>query len=341
MNRFTDIISTRSAKRVIDANGFAHVPAIITRVGIQQYTKDQLGIPGESGSELVNVFRGPDTVFHPDTIESFRHLPVTDTHPPVGVSPQNAKLVQGGHTGEDVAKMSDEDLGVTIHLTDEVFIYKSKGSETSAGYDATIIRDSGEYNGQKYEYRFDGAMIGNHLALVDKARCGSQCRVLDEEHNKEKQMDEAKVQTMIDASNEKLTAVLTKQFGDTLAQTLKTHQDEQDKKAEEKAKADEDAKKKADEEAKQKKADAAAIRASIEMRHKIKPLLGDKFDDSKSDHELLVLCFDGKIEDAKNKSDEYLTACLDQELAQREKHTTPPGKNDAAIPVGGVRVKAI
>lgn len=339
MTSFIDRIPMRTAKRVIDTNGFAHVPAVITGVGVQQYTKDQLGIPGVSGPELVNVFRGPETVFHEDTISSFKHLPITDQHPPAGVSPQNAKLVQGGHTGEDVVKMSDSDLGVTIHLTDEVFIFKSKGSETSAGYDATIVKDSGEYNGQKYEYRFDGAMIGNHLALVDRGRVAG-ARVLDEKHNKETHMEKAEVQALIADAIKVNNTALTAQFGDTLKQTLADHQAEQDQKkadAEAKAKADADEKQKADD---QKKADADAIRASVEMRHKIKPLLGDKFDDAKTDKELLVLCFDGKVEGAADKSEEYLTACLDQEVKDRKNSKTPPSHSDS-IPVGGVVVKAI
>lgn len=335
---FYDKVPLRMARRKTDANGFVAVPAIITRVGIQRYTKDQLGIPGVSGDEIVNVFRGPDTVFHQDTIESFKHLPITDGHPAKGVSPKNVRMLQGGHIGEDVQKAdeSEIDLGATIYLTDHSFIEKSKGSETSAGYDAQIIPSSGEFEGQKYDYKFDGPMIGNHLALVPAARCGKECRVLDEE-NKEKEMDESKVQKMIDDAIKSNNAELTKSFGDTLSTALESHQKKVDEKAaEEKRKADEAA---AAEKAKedQKKNDEAAIQRRLDTMLKVKPLLGDKFDSSKSTKELLVMAFADQIEDAESKSEDYLLAHLDTEVARREKggkhfsDTSATGAIDAVV----------
>jgi len=340
MNRFNDIVSL-GMKRVFDGNGFASVPAVITRVGVQQYTKDQLGIVGVSGSELVNVYRGPETVFHADTIDTFKHMPITDGHPPEGVSPLNAKLVQGGHITENVSKLNDIELGATLFLTDQAFIDGSKGSQTSAGYDATIVAKQGvdPVSGQKFDYAFDGPMIGNHLALVDRARCGASCRVLDEDKTKETKMaDEltkADVAAMIADNNEKLKV----QTGTIVTDALTAHQTKLDATAEAKRKEDEDSdQQKLDDEAAAEKLKADAT-ASAELRVKVKPLLGDKFDDSKSDQELLVLCFADRVDDAENKSVDYLSAMLDSELKDRE--TGNLKIQDSAVGTSGVTVRAI
>ncbi len=335
-------------RRQTDESGFVKAPAVITKVGVQEYTLDQLGIPGVKGKKMVKVFRPPETVFHEDTIASFQHKPLTDGHPPQGVTTKNARNVLGGHIGEDVQKLDDETLGVTIHLQDLKFISKSKGSQTSAGYDAEIIKDAGEHNGVKYEYRFDGAMIGNHLALVPRARCGTGCKVLDNTTHKEQRKmdtdDKKEVQGMIDSAvktaNEELTTSLTKSFGDTLKTTLTDHQKEVDDKAVE-------AKKKADEEAVEAKkvadkliADADAAKSKVDLLVKVKPLMkSDAYDaiKDKEPKEILVACMKDSVEKAEDKTEDYLTAMLDNEIARR-KQVSP--RVDARAP-GAVIVKAI
>ena len=339
MSRFNDIIEV-SKRRKVDNNGFVSVPAVITRVGVQPYRKDQLGIPGVTGTEMVNVFRGPDTVFHKDTIESFKHLPVTDGHPPEGVKPTNAKWVQGGHIGEDVAAVNDSDLGSTLYLTDEGFITRSKGAQTSAGYDATIIQADGEFAGVKYQYKFDGAMIGNHLALVDRARCGTDCRVLDEgKIEGEDEMDANEVKKIVEDA---IAAHATTQAGvitKTIQDALKAHQDSIETKIKADAKADADAATAAAEA--KKLQDAADVEGRVELLTKIKPLLGDKFDAKKSNKELLVLAFADSVKDAADKSEDYLLAFLDAELDARAKGTVRISDAAGAAPVGAVVVKAV
>lgn len=337
MSLFQDIV-LMSPRRKQDRNGFVSVPAVITRVGVQQYREDQLGL-GLKGDRLVNVFRPPETVFHRDTVESFKHLPVTDGHPAEGVNPQNARYVQGGHLGEDVAQLGDAELGVTLYLTDSAFINKSKGSQTSAGYDATIIKDSGVFNGQPYEYKFDGPMIGNHLALVPAARCGSECRVLDEGNKKEKEMEASEVKALIDQAIQDNNAARTKVVSDAISTALKQHQDALDAKAQ---KAQQDAADKAAAEAaKQQKTqqDEAALQARVELHTKLKPLLGDKYDAKKSDKDLLVLAFGSQIQDAESKSEQYLLALLDQEVDRRAKAGVKLG--DAVLSGDAVVVPAV
>jgi hypothetical protein len=316
--RFTDVVSLREVKRQADRNGFVRVPAIITTVGIQQYRADQLGVAGVSGNQLVNVFRGPDTVFHADTIESFRHLPVTDGHPAAGVKPTNAKFVQGGHVGEDVQKTDESSLGATLYLTDEGFISSSRGSETSAGYDANIIKADGEFEGTKYQYKFDGAMLGNHLALVAKGRCGHGNRVLDENHNKENTMEKDDVVQIVADAIAKNNETQAASTATIVADALVAHQTIQDKKVADAAdllKTDADDKQKLED---QKVVDQAAIATRVDLLTKVKPLLGDKYDAKLDNKELLVLTLGDSVDDAAEKSEDYLMALLDAETGKRK-----------------------
>lgn len=345
--QFNDVVTFTLGRRQTDESGFVRTPAVITKVGVQQYTKDQLGIPGVSGRELVNVFRPPETVFHADTIASFGHKPVTDGHPPRGVTIRNSRQVVGGHIGEDVQKIDDLTLGSTIHLTDEGFITKSKGSQTSAGYDAEIIADSGEWEGQKYDYRFDGAMIGNHLALVPNARCGKGCAVLDEENNKGKKMDaedKKEVAGMIDAKFDELKKgqISKEDVASTVAESLKNHTDEQARKAKEdadKKKADEDAKK-ADED--KEKEIEQRVQRKADVLAKVKPLMKDEDYNGVKDKEtkeILVACMKDSIDKADEKSEDYLEAMLDTEIAKRK--DSRKGVHDATQSTGGIKIPKI
>jgi len=340
--RFFDKVAF--GKRVTDQNGFVHAPAVITRVGVQQYHVDELrrdkslegALNGKSG--LMNVFRPPETVFNPLTIDSFKNMPVTVSHPDNMVHPENARYVQAGHIGEDVKQISNKDLGCTIHLTDKDAIAISHGIETSAGYDCPIIAEDGEFEGVKYSFRFDGPMIGNHLALVPAGRCGPDCKVLD--NKQEMNMDEAKVQAMIDAAigavDAKIQTAVTDavsamKIGDMVADACaKVMKDQRD--------AEEAAKLAAQNTDAQKQADAAALESKVALRAKVQPLLGDKYDASKTDHELLVLAIGDSVKDADKKSDAYLQDKLDEIIEDRKGGQSSVLKIDSSVKV--IKLKA-
>jgi len=312
-------------KRVTDQNGFVSAPAVITRVGIQKYHVDELrrdkrltaSLQGASG--LVSVFRPKDTVFNPLTIDSFRNLPVTVGHPQGGVSPRTARFVQTGHVGEDVKAIDEKNLGCTIHLTDKDAIDISKGIETSAGYECPIVADEGEFEGEKYKFRFDGPMIGNHLALVEAGRCGSECSVLDNE--KENAMEDKEVKVLVKDTVETVVPAIVKtavkdaitaaDLGEMVSSAVKASVEAmEDKRKDEaaKAKAKADAKALAD----------AATQKSISLRAKLIPLMGDSYDASKSDKELMVMALGDAVKDADSKSEEYLVDKLDEISTQRK-----------------------
>jgi hypothetical protein len=326
-------------KRVTDHNGFVSAPCVITKVGISKYHVDELrrdpslraSLAGRSG--LIDVFRPHETVFSPLTIDSFKNKPVTIGHPDEFVKPDNAKYVVGGHVGEDVCKIADNDLGCTIHLHDSATIDISKGIETSAGYDCPIIAESGEWQGIKFDFRFDGPMIANHLALVPRGRTGS--KVLDHQQENKMKLDNEVLEAINSAVTAAIGPAITAAIGPavTAAVTPAVGDAITGLKIDEMvgaavtAKFDAvklDAKTQADEKLKTDK--------KVALHAKIQPLLGDKYDSAKTDHELLVLSVGDTVENADKRSDEYLEDKLDDLIKERANGGTI--KTDAA----GVKV---
>lgn len=314
-------------KRTVDKNGFVSVPVAITKVGIQQYhvselmdgANDKLRDALKDMSGMVNVFRPPETVFHPLTIESFKNIPITVQHPDNFVSPRDAKFVVSGHIGEDVDRMDDERLGATAHLHDKTAIDVSFGSETSAGYECPIIPSKGTYKGVNYDFAFDGAMIANHLALVPAGRCGGDVGVLDN-NMENKEMNESEVKKLIDEQVGGLSETVGKAVGDAIAglkldELIATKVDEKFESA--KKQADEEAKKKADEEAK-KQADEKSKALEVDTRATLKTLLADKYDAEKGYMEQAREILKDSVEKIDERSDEYVLDKLNDLVLARK-----------------------
>lgn len=148
----------------------------IARTGWLQYRPGEVPVPPSPDSPVLWVRREPEELFCPETMGSFVGAAVTNDHPPVNVDNQNWRTLAGGYclevrrgTGDD-AEMLLADLVISdAHLIDEV----ERGlREVSIGYDARYIT-LGPGEGQQVE------IIGNHIALVKKGRCGPRCAIGD------------------------------------------------------------------------------------------------------------------------------------------------------------------
>jgi uncharacterized protein len=163
----------------------------IARIGKQQYARGEVPVPpGPDGT--IWIEREPEEVFRPETIASFAGKPVVDDHPPLGikVTPENwARLAKGvtlnPRRGDGVQTdndfmyadllITDADLIADINKdlqTDSAGIRPKPKREVSAGYDAEY-EETGPGRGRQTD------IIGNHVALVDKGRCGPRCAIGD------------------------------------------------------------------------------------------------------------------------------------------------------------------
>lgn len=145
----------------------------ISRAGWYDYMPQEIGA---QGSAPVRVYRPPEEVFSDGAIASFEGKPVTDDHPPSGVSPQDARLyVKGATQNVRRGTGADEDLLLAdLIVYDENLIREIRDGkrEVSAGYECEYTpRDDGTY--------LQHSVVGNHVAVVDKGRAGERVKIQD------------------------------------------------------------------------------------------------------------------------------------------------------------------
>lgn len=149
----------------------------IARVGLMIYGEGET--PIEAGLDgIVRVERNSDEVFRFDTIASFEAKPITLDHPVDFVTPKTWKSLAVG-TAQNVRRGTgvDEDLLLAdLIITDDDAINEVNSGlrEISCGYEA-------DYEQTEPGRGLQRNIIGNHIALVERGRCGSRCAIGDKE----------------------------------------------------------------------------------------------------------------------------------------------------------------
>ncbi len=150
--------------------GYLTGSARVARIGIQAYQDGAGGVRNE--------YRPPAEVFSTDAVNSFRAVPITMGHPAERlVDSSNAKRLSVGHVGENL-RVDGEWLVAPLTITDAETIAQIEGGvvELSAGYLSDVVVSDGEYDGQRYD-AIQTKIRGNHIAIVNQARAGSQARL--------------------------------------------------------------------------------------------------------------------------------------------------------------------
>jgi hypothetical protein len=148
----------------------------IARPGDMTYLPEECALePGEDG--LVHVSRTEEVVFDPAAMASFEGKAVTIGHPEEDVTPANWKELAEGHA-QDVRRGEGEEADLLLAdlvITGERAIALVRGGlrEVSCGYD-TPYEQTAPGRGRQVEIR------GNHIALVQRGRCGARCRINDQ-----------------------------------------------------------------------------------------------------------------------------------------------------------------
>lgn len=146
----------------------------IARVGTYKYLREELGL---EGSGIVDVYREPKEVFDEVAIASFEGKAFTDTHPAVDVTADNWSIYAKGELKNVRRGKGDKSsfLLADILVRDPIVINEIQSGakrEISAGYDCEYV----ERDGKIYQTN----IRGNHAALVQAGRAGSQVKIYDE-----------------------------------------------------------------------------------------------------------------------------------------------------------------
>lgn len=147
----------------------------LARIGDLIYGEGEIPVTADMTGQII-ISRGEDVLFDPLTIASAEGKPITDDHPKDWVTPKNWSQLSKG-TGHNVHRGDGEDsefMMCDLLVMDESAINAVMDGkvEISLGYDADYTEVS-KGKGLQSNIRV------NHIALVDKGRCGSRCSIGD------------------------------------------------------------------------------------------------------------------------------------------------------------------
>ena len=145
----------------------------VARTGIQEYMPEELGL--QPGPVPLPVSRPAEEVFSPETVASFEGMPVTNNHPPDGVTAENIRAFQRGHAHNVRRGAGNESdlLLADLIITDPVLIdaILAGKREISCGYTYDLCEENGTYVQRNIR--------GNHVAVVDAGRAGPRVSIRD------------------------------------------------------------------------------------------------------------------------------------------------------------------
>ena len=222
-----------SAKKEKTPEGFLLCRnVVIARIGVQLYGPDETPIAaGPDG--VVYIDRPESEVFRAETIASFNGKPVVDEHPrneerEWDVDPENWKDLACGVTLDVRRGTGDEtDLLIADLLITDAETIKEvlEGKrEISCGYSAEYVETA---PGRGYQKN----ILGNHVALVEQARCGAICSIgdgtmknlLDRIKEAFKSKDEASFNKVLGELPSPALAALTRDDGGEVAPGVHVH----------------------------------------------------------------------------------------------------------------------
>lgn len=153
------------------ADGSIIVEARMARTGVQRYRN-------ADGSTRLE-YRPPSEVSREDSRASFRGATVTNGHPPVMIDSRNARTYSVGAVLE-TPRFDGKWLVAPIVVHDQATIDDMNGGrrQVSMGYDVDLVETPGTdpETGERYD-AVQTNIVGNHFAIVDDARAGSDAAV--------------------------------------------------------------------------------------------------------------------------------------------------------------------
>lgn len=166
--------------KTVDKSGFWFIPHNpISKVGIFDYLGSSISEECEP-NKVYKVFRPGDTLLNSVPTWDNPPKPFINDHEMLGegFTEVDERPVQGVITNpqyEDGVLYAD----ITVYSEKLKEAIENGKKELSLGYFCKFEKQPGTYEGQNYDY-IQTNMVGNHIALVDAGRCGSDVKVFDQ-----------------------------------------------------------------------------------------------------------------------------------------------------------------
>lgn len=304
--------------------GFLTAKVNLARSGVQYYRGYEIGLH-DRANDLIGVFRPDKEVFDEKSLQSFINLVVTDDHCATLVTVDNVKDLQKGQVSN--VKREKELLQGVITITDKDQILKVENGkqEVSVGYTNDLLPIEGVYDGKKYEY-IQTNIRANHLAIVDKGRCGPKCSITKDAKKEEKSM----FITIDSQTYEVKDAELGRAFKDAMSkwknkeEKMKNDMEEQEEEIK-KVKKENETMKAQNDALKSQKMDDSAINELVSERaallSKARTILGDSLPqcvDCPKEIKAAVIDHILPDMDLTDKSDDYVDAAYDMAISKYE-----------------------
>ena len=165
--------------KTIDKSGFWFIPHNpISKVGVFDYLGSSISDECEP-NKIYKVFRSGETLLGSVPTWDNPPKPFINDHEMLGegFTEVDNRPVQGVITNpvyEDGVLYAD----ITVYSESLKEAIENGKKELSLGYFCKFEKQPGEYDGEHYDY-VQTNMVGNHIALVDAGRCGSDVKVFD------------------------------------------------------------------------------------------------------------------------------------------------------------------
>lgn len=184
MKTFKIKISDKKSNRFKDANGYLHIrDNPIAKAGVFDYLRGEVQeCAQDKANEIVKVCRKFDDLVA--IKDKFSKMPIMLDHKWVG---EDSDVVAGA-IGEKITAQEPYLIADLIIYSKELIdaIENDKITELSPAYITNTIPQSGEYNGEPYEFVQERYEVVNHLAVVENGRSGHDLRIQDDSKIKPK-----------------------------------------------------------------------------------------------------------------------------------------------------------
>jgi len=176
---FADRLTLDQPRRTAD--GYLAVRAKAARVGVQDYLGYEVDPEGKhfQPNDVVPVYRPESEVFDEASVRSFLMKPITNDHPSVAVTADNWRDYSKGVVGK--ALRDGDHLSFDLVLMDAATIadVESGKRQLSNGYSCALTFGDGVTEDGTTYRATQRTIRGNHVAVVDRARAGPECRIGD------------------------------------------------------------------------------------------------------------------------------------------------------------------
>lgn len=201
-------------RRTRTKEGYLRASMILAMPGEGDYRDGEL-VSATDGKQMqgMKIRRTPESVFHPETLESAKLKAVTLDHPVGWVTPDNHRDLAVGQLGSNPLRVDDDKLAIDVMITDPDAIKAvDQGKDrVSPGFEMWLRPVTGQGD---ITHETVGPLSVNHAALIDRGtgRQGDQVRVLDKQESHK--MDPEELKNLIEQVTKGVTESVTEKLPD-------------------------------------------------------------------------------------------------------------------------------